>query len=134
MDSAYSLAEFRGMKPASTRFGHYLREWRGEKTLEQVAERVEQLAVEERFLRPNGKPMSMTHATLSRIERGLIPYNQTLLEILAEIYGTEPASLIMRDPTNATAPWTLADQIRKLDDTKLTQVRAFLSAIGTNAA
>lgn len=134
MDSDYSLAEFGAMRDALARPGHYLREWRGDLTLEQVAERVEHLAREDKFLRPNGKPMSMTHATLSRIERGLIPYNQVLLEILAEIYGTEPASLIMRNPTKANAPWTVADQVRKLDNAQLKQVAAFISAIATDAA
>jgi transcriptional regulator with XRE-family HTH domain len=128
------LADFEAMKHAAGRTGHYLREWRGDRTLEYVAECVEMLAQEERFMRPGIKPKSMTHATLSRIERGLIPYDQTLLEILAEIYGTEPASLIMRDPSNTSAPWTIADTIRSLPASKLTQVRAFLSAIGTDAA
>lgn len=134
MDSIAALADFCAMRPSDPHPNHYLREWRGDRTLEQVCEQIEMLAQEERYLRPNGKPVTMTHATLSRIERGLIPYNQLLLEILAEIYGTEPASLIMRNPENTSAPWALADIVRKLSPDKLAQVRAFLSAINGQAA
>jgi hypothetical protein len=35
---------------------------------------------------------------LSRIERGLQPYNQLLLEALADALACEPADLLMRDP------------------------------------
>ncbi len=52
----------------------------------------------------------MSHAQLGRIERGLQPYNQALLEALADLYRTDPASLIMRDPTNEDAIWSLWDQ------------------------
>lgn len=51
-----------------------------------------------------------SHATLGRIERGLIPYNQALLEGLAELYRCEPGDLIMRDPTSL-GPWSIWDQI-----------------------
>lgn len=112
---------------------HFLREWRKhrEMSLEQVAERVMLLGVEERFrlADPDSRPKTMTHATLSRIERGLLPYNQLLLEILADIYGTSPASLLMRDPSTPDAPWSLADQIVRLTDAKRRQVIAFLAAL-----
>ena len=52
-------------------------------------------------------PTSMTHTTLSRIERGLQPYNQVLLEILAEIYQTDVASLITRDPKDGPGIWSI---------------------------
>jgi transcriptional regulator with XRE-family HTH domain len=35
-----------------------------------------------------------THATLSRLERGLIPYGQDLLERLADALETEPAFIL----------------------------------------
>jgi hypothetical protein len=41
---------------------------------------------------------------------GLQPYNQELLEALAELYRTDPASLIMRNPADPDAMWSLWDQ------------------------
>lgn len=76
---------------------HYLREWRKLKpgrTLDMVAEE-----------------LHMSQPQLSRIERGESPYNQDLLDALAELYGTTPASLIMRDPTKDDALWSLFDSI-----------------------
>lgn len=60
-----------------------------------------------------GEAVGMSHAQLGRIERGLQPYNQELLEALADLYGTEPASLIMRDPTREDAMWSLWDQAKE---------------------
>jgi transcriptional regulator with XRE-family HTH domain len=57
-----------------------------------------------------GEAVGMSHAQLGRIERGLQPYNQELLERLADLYRTEPASLIMRDPTKEDAIWSLWEQ------------------------
>ena len=57
-----------------------------------------------------GEAVGMSHAQLGRIERGLQPYNQELLEALADLYRTEPASLIMRDPTSDDPMWSLWDQ------------------------
>lgn len=88
---------------------HFLREWRKHKglTLEQVAER-----------------LHTTHATISRIERGKLPYNQPLLERLAEEYGTEPASLLMRDPK--AQRWSILDDVTPVERN---QVVAFIEAI-----
>lgn len=74
---------------------HFLRQWREHrgKTLEDV-----------------GEAVGMSHAQLGRIERRLQKYNQELLEALAELYGTDPASLIMRNPTKEDAMWSLWDQ------------------------
>lgn len=116
---------------------HFLREWRKARgySLETVAERVELLGAEPRFrlAEATSKPRSMTHATLSRIERGIHPYNQVLLEILAEVYQTSPASLIMRDPMRDDAPWSLADQVRQLEPAQRAQVAAFIEAITRTA-
>lgn len=76
---------------------HFLRQWREhrEKTLEEV-----------------GEAVGISHAQLGRIERRLQKYNQELLEKLADLYQTDPASLIMRDPTNEDAIWSLWDQAK----------------------
>lgn len=85
-------------RPKPVRFRPtFLRQWREyrEMTLERAGEAVE-----------------LSHAQLGRIERGLQPYNQGLLEALATLYKTDPASLIMRDPTREDAMWSLWDQAK----------------------
>jgi transcriptional regulator with XRE-family HTH domain len=64
----------------------YLREWRkaAGKTLEQVAEEI-----------------GITHQQLGKIERGLQPYNQHLLEQLTLIYGCDEVDLLARPPGQA---------------------------------
>lgn len=52
----------------------------------------------------------MDKGNLSKIERGLLPYNQELLERLADALMTDPASLIMRDPSQPGAIWSLWDK------------------------
>lgn len=75
---------------------HFIRQWRKRRglTLEQLAER-----------------LHTTHATLSRIETGKMPYSQTLLERLAEELGTTPANLIARDPEGPEELWDLFEQL-----------------------
>lgn len=75
---------------------HFIRKWRKFRglSLEQLSERV-----------------GMTHGNLSRIERYIVPYNQTLLESLAEELRTDTASLIMRDPTDPEGIWSLWDTL-----------------------
>lgn len=53
-----------------------------------------------------------TGASLSRIERGLQPYNQDTLERLAEALTTDPASLLIRDPSEPEAIWSLWDRAK----------------------
>ncbi len=70
----------------------FIRQWRQHRgySLDQLAERV-----------------PMDKGNLSKIERGILPYNQDLLERLADALMTDPASLIMRDPSQSGAIWTL---------------------------
>lgn len=79
---------------------HFLRQWREHRsyTLEVAAEYV-----------------GLSHGQLSRIERRLQKFDQELLEKLAELYQTDPASLIMRDPSNHDAIWSLWDQAKEAD-------------------
>ena len=49
----------------------------------------------------------MDKGNLSKVERGLLPYNQELLERLADALNTDPASLLMRDPSDAGAIWSI---------------------------
>lgn len=86
---------------------HHLRQWREHrsKTLVQVAE----------FLH-------MTHGNLSKIERGIVPYNQELLERLAELYMCEPADLIVRDPTDPHDIWSVWEYAKPGDKAKIVSI------------
>lgn len=70
-------------KPPRVRLRHYLKEWRKEKgnpSQEKVADAI-----------------GVDRTTLSKIERGEVPYSQDNLEALAEYYRVHPADLL-RDP------------------------------------
>jgi transcriptional regulator with XRE-family HTH domain len=41
-----------------------------------------------------------THATLSRIERGKLAFNDSTLEAIAGAYNVSPADLLVRDPSD----------------------------------
>lgn len=95
---------------------HYLRQWREQAgiPLTQVKERaaaiVEGRVVAEGEEVDLGK-IGLSHSTLSRIENFKVPYNQALLEVLAEVYGTDVPSLIMRNPADPDGLWSIYDQI-----------------------
>jgi transcriptional regulator with XRE-family HTH domain len=72
----------------------FIRQWRETKsmTLEQLAERVTK------------KTGGMTHASLSRIERGLQPYSQPILEAIAdELTDGDVVPTLIRDPPDRNA-------------------------------
>ena len=75
----------------------YLRQWREfrELSLERAAERFD-----------------MSAAQLSRIETGKSPYTQDFLELAAFAYRTDVPSLLMRDPTDPEAIWSIWDQAK----------------------
>lgn len=52
----------------------------------------------------------MDKSNLSKVERGFLPYNQEMLERLADALMTDPASLLMRDPTKDGAIWSIWDR------------------------
>lgn len=75
---------------------HFLRQWRKFRglTLEQAADRA-----------------GMTHQNLGKIERGKVPFNETLLEVLATLYRTDKVSLIARDPALPDPFWQKVDRM-----------------------
>ncbi len=89
---------------------HFLRQWR-----EEAGKR----RGREYTLEEVGEVVGISHAQLGRIERRLQKYNQQLLEALAELYKTEPASLIMRDPTKEDAMWSIWDQAKEAEREKI---------------
>ena len=55
--------------------------------------------------------VQITKTSLSRIETGKQPYSQRILEALAKVLATDPASLLMRDPDAPGAIWDIWDRI-----------------------
>ena len=112
---------------------HHLRAWRLHRglTLEQVAERVSELGAQRNDAHADTltAPVTMTHASLSRIERGLQPYSQVLLELLATVYMTDAASLLVRDPTDPDGIWSIWDRITPAQrEVALTMLRGLTRA------
>jgi len=100
----------------------YIRQWRTfrDLSLEQVAERVaEDLEGREDF----------SHASLSRIERGEQPYTQRTLEAIARALNCEPADLLMRNPQDKDAPWSIFDQLKKADKATRVRIAAVVEAL-----
>lgn len=89
----------------------YIREWRTQqgKSLEFVASNV-----------------PMDKGNLSKVERGLLPYSQEMLERIADILGTEPGNLISRDPTK---DGKVIDLVQRLNPAQLEQAQKVLSAM-----
>ncbi len=112
-------------KKVTTRFKArrltYIRQWREHRgmTLETLAERVGE------------KIGGLTHASLSRIERGLQPYSQPILEAIAEELNTDVASLLMRDPTDSEALWSIWDQATKIERELITNLAKTVRRTGT---
>lgn len=107
-----------GAMEKSPRRKTYLREWRRLKpgrTLEQVA-----------------GELRISQPQLGRIERGDQPYNQDLLEALAELYGCSPADLLMRDPSQPSNIWSLWDHAKPGQRRQIEAVAEVIVKTGTN--
>lgn len=89
----------------------YLRQWRRHrnKTLETVAEE-----------------LHMSHSQLSRIERGEQPYNQELLEALADLYMCDVVDLLIRDPSDPEGMWTLWERAKPGERRRLVAIAGAL--------
>lgn len=87
--------------PKPTRQPTFIRAWRKQRglTLAQMQDQLETL-----------HGIEISEGQLSRIENGKSPYAQDLLEAIANVLQTEPASLIMRDPSR-TEFWSVYDTL-----------------------
>lgn len=102
-------------KPRSFR-RTYVRQWRQHRqlTLEQLAARLD-----------------MTASHLSMLERGQRGYTQETLEALAEALQTDPASLIMRNPADADAIWSVWEQAKPGERRQIVEIAKTLIRTGT---
>jgi transcriptional regulator with XRE-family HTH domain len=101
-------------RPKLARRRTFLREWREHRALtqDQAAERI-----------------GVTQATLSRVERGVTPYDQDMLERIAFAYLCEPADLLVRNPLDKDAVWSIAENLRKADPADLERAAAMINLL-----
>lgn len=92
----------------------YFKEWRLHRKLtqEQAAERLD-----------------IDQSTLSRIERGITPYDQDFVEKAAFAYLCEPSDLIMRNPLDDDAVWSITDNLRKAAPDDRARAAAIIDAL-----
>src|ERR1700730_8538503 len=100
-------SRIRGLRGPMERRRTHIRQWREQRGLTQ-----EQLA----------HRLDMSKAQLSRIETGQQPYTQDFLEACAEALMTDPASLIMRDPSDPEAIWSIWDQAKPGEKLQIIEV------------
>lgn len=96
----------------------FIKQWREHRGLTQVqlAERVAD------YLRERGLANGYTYATLGRLENGEIAYTQPVLEALAFALSTDRASLLMRDPSDSEALWSIWDHAKTGDKAKIVEI------------
>lgn len=93
---------------------HYIKEWRKHRglTQEQLAERI-----------------GVDRTYVSKIEKFRKRYDQPFLEAAASALNCEPADLIIRNPADEAAIWSIWDQISAPDrDQALRVLQAFVKS------
>lgn len=103
---------------------NYITEWRehrNDMTQDRLAERVVEYS---------GR--SFTAATLSRIENSKSPYSQWQLEAMADALQCTPGDLIMRNPLDTEAPWSLWERFGP--EQRKHAIRLWKTIIGEEAA
>lgn len=68
----------------------------------------------------------MDKGNLSKVERGLLPYNQEMIERLSEALDVEPWALIGRDPSK---DGKVIDMVARLNQAELAQAERMLEAL-----
>lgn len=71
-------------------------------------------------------------ASISRIENGTQPYTQDVLEALADALMTDPASLLMRNPEDPEAIWSIWDNAKPGERQMIVDIARTVTKTGTN--
>ena len=95
----------------------FIRQWRQKRglTLEQLAARLDDMAP----------------SNLSMLERGLRGYTQPTLERIADELGTDVASLLMRDPTDSEALWSIWEHAKPGQRLQIVEIAKTITKTGT---
>jgi transcriptional regulator with XRE-family HTH domain len=114
---AFFTPEPCGTLPGMARKRTYIRDWREKRgyTLDDMVGRMEILGV------------NITGASLSRIERGIQPYNQDTLEAIAEALNVTVAQLAEHNPN--LPPAKIIDFLQHLNADEVEQADAVLRAM-----
>jgi transcriptional regulator with XRE-family HTH domain len=97
---------------------HYIKEWRRYRGLTQ-----EQLA----------SRLDVDRTTVSKIEGAKQEYSQGFLEAAADALRCDPADLIMRDPTQPSAIWSIWDSIPEAERPKAIAILSTLADLTKKA-
>jgi transcriptional regulator with XRE-family HTH domain len=102
--------------PKPERKPTFIRAWRKDRglTLAALADQLQTL-----------HGIEISEGQLSRIENGKSPYAQDLLEAIANVLRTEPASLIMRDPSR-TEFWSVYDTLDPIQRKQVVEYADFI--------
>lgn len=94
----------------------FIRQWREFRglTLEQLADRI-----------------ASTHASLSRIERGLQPYSQPILEAIADALGCDVADLLVRNPEDPEGIWSVWEHAKPAERRMIVDLAKTVTKTGT---
>lgn len=101
----------------------FIKQWREHRGLSQqrLADRVAE------YLREHGFADGYTRATLTRVENGEIAYTQPVLEAIADALGTDVASLLMRDPTDPEAIWSIWENAKQAERQDIEKYARYVS-------
>jgi transcriptional regulator with XRE-family HTH domain len=81
---------------------------------------------------PVAEHLHMSHSQLSRIETGKQPYNQELLEALADLYMCDVVDLLIRNPKEPESMWTLWEKAQPGQRAQIRSVADALLKTGTD--
>lgn len=73
--------------------------------------------------------LNISRTLLSKIENAKSPYTQQFMENAAVAYGCEVADLIMRNPLDRDAVWSLQDQLKKATPERREQIIAVVETL-----
>lgn len=101
----------------------YIREWRKFRNLtqEQLSSRLEELGQHD-----------LGPTALSMLERGERAYTQQSLEALAEALSTDAASLLMRNPMDPEAIWSVWEQAKPGERRMIVDIAKTVVKTGTS--
>ena len=71
----------------------------------------------------------MAPSNLSMLERGLRGYTQETLERIAEELGTDAASLLIRDPADGEAIWSLWDHAKPGQKKQIVEIATTITKV-----
>lgn len=78
---------------------------------------------------PAAERIGISRSQLSKIENMKSPYTQGLLEAAAMAYNCTVADLIMRNPADADAPWSIFENLKKAPEPTRKQIAAVLETL-----